>query len=97
MAVWRQLEGLESGVPWAGEQSTTVKGAWKRAWAHRRSKAPLLGRARGGGVVPPWEYHSLCICRLSGSRALLVQATGGRQTTTGISDSKLKQGDIGRS
>ena len=33
----------------AGEWNATAEGTWEKVWAHRRSKAPLLGRARGGG------------------------------------------------
>ena len=43
----RQPEGLGSSVPRAVEQSARAKGTWEEVWAHRRSKAPLLGRARG--------------------------------------------------
>lgn len=50
LAVWRQSEGLGSGVPQAGEPSTIAKGTQEEVWPHRRGKAPLLGRARGGGV-----------------------------------------------
>ena len=50
MAVWGQPEGLRSGIPWTGEQNTTDEGTQEEVWAHRRSKVPLLGRARGGGV-----------------------------------------------
>ena len=52
LAEWRHPEGLESGVPWAGEQSATTKGAQEGAWAHRRSKVPLLGRVRAGAGPP---------------------------------------------
>ena len=41
LAVWRQPEELQSGVPWAGETSATAKGNWEEVWAHERSKAPL--------------------------------------------------------
>ena len=27
-----------------------AEGTWEKVWTHRRSKAPLLGRGRGGGV-----------------------------------------------
>ena len=47
LAVWRQPERLRSGAPWAGERNTTAEGNWEEIWAHRRSKMPLLGRARG--------------------------------------------------
>ena len=50
MAVWRQPEGLERSVPWAGEWDTTAEGTWEEVWAQRRSKAPLSWRARRGGV-----------------------------------------------
>ena len=39
---------LGSSAPQAGEQSTTAEGTQEEVWTHRRSKAPLLGRARGG-------------------------------------------------
>ena len=49
LAVWRQPAGLGSSVPWVREWDTTAKGTWEEVWAHRRSKVPLLGRARGEG------------------------------------------------
>ena len=55
MAVWRQTTGLENITQWAGEQGTTADGNWEEVWAHRRSKAPLLGRARGGGTKSHWN------------------------------------------
>ena len=42
------LRELGSCVPRDGEQSTTAKRTWEKVWAHRRSKAPLLGREREG-------------------------------------------------
>ena len=55
LAVWRQPEEvvcqrLRSGMPWAGECNATAEGTWEEVWAHRRSKAPLLGRVRGSGA-----------------------------------------------
>ena len=64
MAVWRQPEGLGSGVPWDGEQNTTAKGTWEEIWAHRRSESPLLGRARGGGADC---HRNLLPCTCAGS------------------------------
>ena len=37
-----------SSAPRAGEEKATAEGTWE-VWALRKSKAPLLGRARGGG------------------------------------------------
>ena len=34
---------------WAGEWNTMAEGTWEEVWAHRTTKVPLLGRARGGG------------------------------------------------
>ena len=48
--MWRQPEGLGRSVPWAGEKKATAKGTMEEVWAFRRSKVPLLGKARGGGV-----------------------------------------------
>ena len=48
--VRRQLESIGSSVSWTGEQNATAKGTQEEVWAHRRSKAPQLERARGGGV-----------------------------------------------
>ena len=50
LAVWRQPGGLGSGAPWAGQLSTTAEETREEVWAHRRSKAPLSGRAKRGGV-----------------------------------------------
>ena len=40
------------------------------------NKAPLLGNMRGGGARLSYEYLSLHIHRLLGSRAPLAEATG---------------------
>ena len=50
MAVWRQPEGLGSGVPLAEEQNATAEETLEEVWAHRRGKAPLFERVRGGGA-----------------------------------------------
>ena len=39
-----------SGKPQAEEWNATAEGTREKVWACRRGKAPLLGRARGGGV-----------------------------------------------
>ena len=41
-----------SSVLQSGEWNAKAEGNWEKVWAHRRSKAPLLGRVRGGGVDP---------------------------------------------
>ena len=83
LAVWRQPEGLGSGATWAGEQKTTAEGTWEEVWAHRRSKVPLLGKVRGGGVDHhrnlPMHVHmgsqrAGCLwCRLWVVRSLLLR------------------------
>ena len=50
MAVWRHPEGLESNAAQVGEQNATAKGTQEEVWAHRKTKAPLLGRVKGGGA-----------------------------------------------
>ena len=70
--MWRKTEGLGGVVPPAGEQNATTEGTWEEVWAHKRSKAPLLGegeRKRGG---PPWEFLSLHTCGLSEGGAPLA-------------------------
>ena len=49
MVVWRQPKEQGNGIPWAGvwKWNTIAKGT-KEVWAHRRSKAPLLGSAGAG-------------------------------------------------
>lgn len=49
LPVWKQPEGLGTSAPQAENSYTTAKGAREEVRASRRSKAPLLGRARGGG------------------------------------------------
>ena len=62
MVVWRQPEGLESSVTKAGEWSTIAERTWEEVCAQRRSKAPLLGRARGGTA----DYHrNIFFCALA--------------------------------
>ena len=51
MAVWRQPEGLRSGVLWVVEWNATTEGTREEVWACRRSKVPLFRkseRRRGG-------------------------------------------------
>ena len=50
LVVWRQPEGLRCGAPQAGEGDTMAKGTRGKVWTRRRGKAPMLGRARGGGT-----------------------------------------------
>ena len=50
LAEWKQPEELGSGVTQDGEKNSTANGNWEEVWAHRRSKEPLLGRARGVGA-----------------------------------------------
>ena len=64
-----------SSVLWAEEWNTTAEGTWKKVWANRRSKEPLLGRVRGGGV----EHHRNIPAWASEGRAPLLQATGGEK------------------
>ena len=78
MAGWGQSERLGSGAPWAGEQNATAKGTLEEVWAHRRSKMPLLGRAREGNA----DLHRnlfLYRHRLSECGVPLAQATGGER------------------
>ena len=42
--------GWGSGVLWARDWNATAEGTCEKVWACRRSKVPLLGRARGGGA-----------------------------------------------
>ena len=46
LAVWRQPEGVR-------EWCATAEEAWEEVWACRRSKVPLLGRAREGPLGLP--------------------------------------------
>lgn len=41
------------------ERCPITEAVWEEAWDHHRSKAPLLGRVRGGGAGPPQERPSL--------------------------------------
>ena len=50
LALWKQLEGLESSVPWHGEWNAIAEGNLEEVRAHKRSKAPLLERTRGRRV-----------------------------------------------
>ena len=63
-----------SGVLQAGEWNTTAEGTQEEVWAHRRSKAPLMGRMKRGGV--DLHKRALNICELSETQ---VQATGGEK------------------
>ena len=44
--VWRQPEGARECCAKAGDLSATAHGIQEEVWPHRRSKAPLLGRAK---------------------------------------------------
>ena len=43
-------EGLGNNVPPSVEWNATTEGTLEEIWAHRRIKALLLGRVRGGGA-----------------------------------------------
>ena len=64
-------------MPRAGEQNTTAKGTQEEVWACRRSKAPLLGRAREGRIDT--IGNSLHMCELSEGRVPLAQSIGGER------------------
>ena len=59
LAMWRQPEGLRSDVPWLRSGLPRVKGNWEEAWAHRRRKSPLLGRAKEEGSIAVRIYSSV--------------------------------------
>ena len=65
LAGWRQPEGLGRCAPWAGKQNATAKGTLEEIWSHRRSKVPLLWRARGGGAD---HHRNLFPCTHTGSQ-----------------------------
>ena len=67
----------------AGEWNATVERTQEKFWARRRSKATLLGRARGGADHHrPLPTH-MHMVRLSEGRALLVQIMGGEKPLFG--------------
>ena len=73
LAVWRQSEGLGSGAARDGKQSAVVWGNLEEVWAHRRSKPPLLGRARGRGVD---HHRNVFLCtHIDSQRAGLEAAS----------------------
>ena len=43
LAVWRQSEGLGSGVPQAGEWNTTAKGSREEVWAAGEARCHCWG------------------------------------------------------
>ena len=56
-----------------------AEGTWEKVCAHWRGKAPLLGRARGGGADCHRKLPSLdCAhaCRRSEGRAALAKSMG---------------------
>ena len=63
---------------WVGEWNATAEGTWDKVWAGKRSKAPLLERARRGGTD---SHRNLPVHgdMLSKSGASLVQAMGGKK------------------
>ena len=72
-------------MPWAGKQNATAKGTQEEVWAFRRSKAPLLGRARGGGAD---RHRNLFPCaRMDFQRAgclwLRLRVAGGKRPLSG--------------
>ena len=58
----RQPEGLGSHAPRVGEQSATAEGTQEEVWAHRISKPPLFGRARGGKAD---RHRNIFLCALA--------------------------------
>ena len=67
-------------MQWAGEWNAMAEGTWEKVWASRRSKAPLLGRERGGGADHHRNLPALAgrhAHRFSEGGTPLLQATGG--------------------
>ena len=73
LAVWRQPEGLCSGVPWAGEQSAAAEGAPEEGWALRRCKMLLLGKVKGRGAD---HHRNIFVCTHMGSPHLGAPCEG---------------------
>ena len=63
--MWRQPEGLGSGVPQAGEQRATAKGTQEEVWAHRRSKLALWGGQEEEGQTAIGISVPANACRLT--------------------------------
>ena len=71
-------------MPWVEEWCATwgveylSRKTWEKVWARRRSKAPLLGRERGGRVtiIGISLYTPMQALRRG---AILLQATGGKK------------------
>ena len=61
---------LGSSVQRAEEWSATAEGT-QEVWALRKSKAPLLGRARGEGKD---HHRSVFLCRCADSQRVGLQA-----------------------
>ena len=61
LAAWSQNAELGSCASWARVKSTIAEGTQKEVWAHRSSKASLLGRSRGR-VADDQRNIFLCVC-----------------------------------
>ena len=85
--MWRQSEGLGSSVPQAGELKARAKGSQEEVWAHRSSKAPLLGMVRGGGVDC---HRNLSPCTHADSEGglPLAQAVGGERPLAQLQETR---------
>ena len=64
LVVWRQPKRIRSSAPRAGKWNAMTEDTWEKVWAHRRSKAPLLGRVRADGVDC---HRNLPACMHAGS------------------------------
>ena len=74
--------GQGSGTLWAGEWNTTADGTREKVQACRRSKEPLLGRARRGGMDCHRKLPAAECAHPSGlseGRVALAQAVGGEK------------------
>ena len=77
MAVWRQSEGLGSGVPQDGEWNATAKGTGRRSEPAGKARCHCWGRPEEEGKTT--IGISLCTHGLSEGRAPLTQATDGKR------------------
>jgi len=81
VAVWGQPEGLRCAVPRAGEWDATPEGTREEVWAHRRGKAPLMGRGEEKGrrhrKLPVHAHVGTPLAQALGSKEALAWATGG--------------------
>ena len=83
--MWKESEGLGSGVSWAGEQNATAEGTWKESRPQEK-QGTIVGEdeRKRGGPCPETQRVVYLWCRLWLVRGHLLRPQETRHLLCGL-------------